>query len=320
MKQILHLDKAFLEQNKIVDYAYLQQLEPKSYDKFLNWIDKGNHGSLSYLSDHRKDLRKSLKTIFPECQSVIVFLFDYRSAKKEQLKQGPKYKVASYVSGFEDQDYHFWISERLNLIGEKLKNSHNSIEFKISLDIHPVLERDYAVQAGLGWIGKNSMLINRKFGSYTLIGSLLLNQKLETGEFNNMEVDHCGNCRKCIDACPTQAILENERTLIADKCISTYTIETFKDKETPMGFPVISNEVFGCDICQEVCPWNTKPLLQVSSQSSEWINFFNKDIGELLEKIKSMSNKEYKNFFKRTSFERLGKKGLIKNLTKYSKD
>ena len=186
-------------------------------------------------------------------------------------------------------------------------------DYDISLDVHPVLERDLAYRAGLGWFGKNSMLIHQNFGSYFLIGSLILHEKLDLTQ-RHLETDHCGNCRRCIDACPTQAILENERTLDTKKCISTYTIEIFKEAPAPDGYPNVSNEIFGCDICQEVCPWVKKNAGETKLDSSWLVEFFDRSQGEIYNEISSLSNKEFKTKFRSTSLERLGKKGLLKNL------
>ena len=180
-----------------------------------------------------------------------------------------------------------------------------------------MLERDLAQRAGLGWFGKNSMIINREFGSYQLIGSLLLNKKLELAT-KDIETDHCGTCTRCIDACPTNAIHQTERTVFSDRCISTFTIEMFKEVEPPKGYAKNSHEVFGCDICQEVCPWNRKPLKNIESiQESRLVNFFNRDLNLIISELEKMSNKGFKTFFKGTSFERVGKRGLIKNLRPY---
>lgn len=316
MESLLHLDPKFLNSFQIVKWGYTEELTPTSYDQYQKWVEQELHGPLNYLADERMKKRKSLTHLYSDCKSALVFLFDYRAAKKWQEEVKPKHKIASYAIGFEDQDYHYWIYEKLEMIGKELHAKLPELEFKISLDIHPVLERDLAYRAGLGWFGKNSMLINREVGSYQLIGSLLLNQKIELTT-NSIDTDHCGNCRKCIDACPTSAI-RNDRTLDSNLCISTYTIELFKDAEPPKGYPTETNEVFGCDICQEVCPWNDKPLKEVTAiNSSELADGFNKDLANLISEHDALSNKGYKLKYQRTSFERLGKKGLIKNLKKY---
>lgn len=315
LENILSRDE--ITQFQIVDWAYTEKLEPTSYDRYSKWVTAGHAGSLNYLTDERKQKRQSLKSVYPEAMSALVFLFSYTHSKKFQGEVKPIAKVASYTTGFDDMDYHHWVKEKLELIGERLKLKNNELEFGVSLDVHPVLERDLAHRSGLGWFGKNSMLINREFGSYTVIGSLILNTKLDTIPDRNVELDHCGTCTRCIDACPTNAIMAKERSVDTEKCISTFTIEKFKDDTPPDGYPDKSVNVFGCDICQEVCPWNNKPLMRSDSKSSKWVEFFNRDLSVIMSELESMSNKGFKTFFKSTSFERLGKKGLIKNLTKF---
>ena len=317
MMNLFHIDLDFLKESRIIEWAYTEELEPRTYQNYLEWVDKGMSGPLKYLTDHRKDKRKSLSEVYPECESVLVFLFDYRAAKKYLLDQKIENKIAAYTIGFDDEDYHVWIRNKLVAIGSKLQEKFLDLDFKLSLDIHPVLERDLAERAGLGWFGKNSMIISQEFGSYHLIGSLLLNQKLEL-QTKNQIVDHCGTCTRCIDACPTDAIIPGKRTLDASKCISTFTIELFKDSTPPAGYPANSQEVFGCDICQEVCPWNNKPLnLIKSSDKSLLVDFFNRDLNVICDDINKMSNREFKLFFQNTSFERVGKQGLLKNLKYY---
>lgn len=319
MKPLFNLSIQELQNDQIVDWGYTECLKASSYRYFDEWIQKEKHGPLKYLADHRKDLREHLHKFYPEAKSLICFLFDYTKQKKALDKLNPTYKVASYTQGFDGKDYHYWIGEKLKKIGGVLSADIPSLEFKISLDIHPVLERDFAQQVGLGWFGKNSMLINREYGSFNLIGTLIFNQKLKLDQ-KEIETDHCGQCTRCLDACPTNAIEKDSRTLIAKRCISTYTIELFKEAEPPKGYPTQSNEVFGCDICQDVCPWNTKPL----ERSEEYIfrqdsivHFFNRNKEDILKDLEAMSNNDFKKFFKHTSFQRVSKKGLIKNLNKY---
>lgn len=318
MKALLHISLEELAAAKIVKWGYTEELKPLSYNQFSDWIDEGKHGDLSYLSDHRKMLRSNLVNYYSDCKASLSFLFDYRSAKKFQNENKQNLKIASYVTGFEDVDYHFWVGRHLNDIGFKLQKKYEKLEYKISLDVHPVLERDLAFRASLGWIGKNSLLINKDVGSFNIIGSILINQQLPLNNLD-FESDHCGNCTACIDACPTNAIEIGTRTLVANKCISFYTIEQFKDDvAAPSGYPTKGKEVFGCDICQDVCPWNKKSLKSVLVKSgSEWDEFFNRNEIEIFDDIQKMSNKEYKIFFKNTSFERLGKKGMLKNLRHY---
>ncbi len=319
MESLLYISPALLESKQIVGWGYTEELRPRTYQEYLDWVTNSYHEPLNYLADHRKDKRASLTEVYPECESALVFLFDYRSAKKYQKINPSENTIAAFTIGYEDQDYHFWIKDKLIELGEELKKDNPHLAYALSLDVHPVLERDLAVRAGLGWFGKNAMLINRKTGSYQLIGSLLLNQKLDLPKAP-IETDHCGTCTRCIDACPTNAIIPGTRSVEANKCISTYTIELFKDAPAPQGYPTQTNEVFGCDICQQVCPWNDKPLKHIEPQtSSKLLDFFNRELKYIIKDIEEMSNKNFKDHFKQTSFERVGKRGLLKNLKCYLK-
>lgn len=310
------LEKKYLQTLGISDWGYTEESIPRSLDHFDNWIKDQKHLPLDYLSDHRASLRKDIKNFFPSFQSALVFLFPYKANPLK--KEGPQ--IASYALGFEGKDYHYVLAQRLHLLGDQILKEFPGIEFKLSLDIHPVLERDLAYRSGLGWFGKNSMFISREQGSFFLIGSLLLSNKLNIEVKKQLSPDHCGTCRACIDACPTKAIDTQTRTLKAQQCISTYTIEIFKeDTPVPQGFENFQGEVFGCDICQDVCPWNRKIERSKKEDLGEKkiYAFFRRPISEVLAELESMSNKFYRRLFSQTSFERLGRVGMMKNLKTY---
>ena len=321
------IDK-IIEDYSISHWGYTENLVPSSWDNFKKWKDTGKAKPLKYLMDHRADIRSSLKNFFPDCKSSLVFLFDYSESRRalEKIFQSENHngaKISAYTLGFDGDDYHHYIGKVLKEIQSKLE-SNWSISSKMTLDVHPVLERDLAHSAGLGWFGKNSMLINRQQGSFTMIGSLLLDKQLDLSKAVK-ELDHCGNCIACVDACPTDAIDSKTRTIEAAKCISTYTIELFKDEEPPKGMEKFSGEIFGCDICQDVCPWNNKHLDLSTFQGNDnfWNegqrsfikdNFLLNSISNLNEKLMGLSNREYRRWLAGTSFERLGRIGLLKNL------
>ena len=319
MRDLLTLSADSLNSLGILDWGYTEESVPKSLNHYEQWVKEDLQGPLGYLSDHRKDLRKDIKNIYPEFQSALVFLFSYQEAKKWMLDNN-RNQVAAYTLGFEGEDYHHALKERLNSIFLLLKESNPDLKHFIALDTQPILERDLAYRAGLGWFGKNSMLINQKEGSYFIIGSLLLNQKIKI-ENPTIDIDHCGQCTACVDACPTKAIDGEARTIIASQCISTYTIEIFKDAEAPIGFDKSRGEFFGCDICQDVCPWNRKPLARVIgalklperlSFLKDW--FFGLPINDLVKIIDKESNRGFKRKLSGTAFDRPGKEGWLKNL------
>lgn len=322
MKMSPILDNEFLKSLGVLDWGYTEEPVPRTLEFFESWTENNQHGPLNYLSDHRKDLRRDLRHVFPEFQSALVFLFSYQETKKWMLENN-QHSVAAYTLGFEGEDYHRALKERLTKISEKLVVEDLKTFFTI--DAQPVLERDLAYRAGLGWFGKNSMLINRREGSYFIIGSVLLNQKLPV-ETASIDVDHCGQCTACIDACPTNAINVGTRTIEAQKCISTFTIEIMKDAEAPAGFDKSRGEIFGCDICQDVCPWNRKPLQRITSALKLQDKFlFVKDwlFDQSREKLKGMiqaeSNRGLRKKLFGTAFDRPGKEGWLKNLRNLSK-
>lgn len=316
-----------LDKLGVVDWGYTESYIPASLKNYNDWISRGDQGVLTYLTGERQNKRQNLKNYFNQYQSAMVFLFDYGRIKKslksfENSKLNNGMKISPYVLGFEGLDYHFTLRERLNELSEFLKSQSSGLETVFSLDTQPILERDLAYKSGLGWFGKNSMLINRKHGSNFIIGSLLLNKKLEIAP-TSLESDHCGNCTACIDACPTNAIDEVNRTLFADKCISTWTIEVFKDSiEAPEGMRNSNGEIFGCDICQDVCPWNNpKKFLfnfELPEKAREIVDFFMlRPKNEIIEDLSSMSNKSFKRNFKGTPLERTGRIGILKNIKFY---
>lgn len=319
MKFLPFIGEKQLKDLGIVDWGYSEESVPTTFNHYEKWTEANLHGPLGYLNDHRKDLRRDIKNLYPEFKSALVFLFSYQETKKWMLENN-HHQVAAYSLGFEGEDYHHALKRKLEVIFQELKKQHPTLERFIALDTQPVLERDLAHRAGLGWYGKNSMLISRKEGSYFIIGSLLLNSTLdlETGE---VDTDHCGTCTACIDACPTEAINPETRTLISEKCISTFTIEMMKEVSPPEGFDKSRGEIFGCDICQDVCPWNKKPLERVIGQLKimerltflkSW--FFEQSKNKTMMLIEKESNRSFKKMFQGTAFDRPGKTGWLKNL------
>jgi epoxyqueuosine reductase len=320
----------WLKDFDVVDYGYTEESKPLTLQEYNQWVSQNKHGPLSYLEGERQEKRQDLKNHWSEFQSAMVFLFSYHPAHfelQELMKHDPSWnglKVASYTLGFEGGDYHNYLRTKLEGIGKRLKDEYD-LEFQLTLDTHPVLERDLAMRSGLGWFGKNSMLINRKGGSFFIIGSLLLNQKINL-EQKNYETDHCGQCTRCVDACPTQAIDPVTRTITANDCISTFTIEQFKLDTIPSEkMNLTQGTIFGCDICQDVCPWNKRvdrekkfPRLNWSPEQKKILDFFMlRPVSELHADLEKMSGGEFGRFFDKTSFSRSGKRGLLKNIKLY---
>lgn len=209
---------------------------------FEEWLDNGHHASMAYLAKNRT-ARTNPRERFPWAKSAVVILVPYASERPAANGDALSNHVARYALG---DDYH----EVLDRILRKFEALFSSKTWRY-VDTGPLSDRALAAQAGLGWIGKNGMLIDEERGSYFFIGTLLTSYE---NDIAATEVaDRCGACTRCIDACPTDAILPN-RTIASERCISYGTIEHRGDLEMP-----IAGNAFGCDICQEVCPWNASP-------------------------------------------------------------
>lgn len=237
------------------------------------WLNKGFHGEMKYMENYF-DMRVDPTLLVPGAKSVITLLYNY-FPEQEQSQNLPK--VAKYAYG---KDYHLVIREKLTDFLKRIREKIGQIEGRGFVDSAPVLERAWAVQSGLGWVGKNGNLINKKKGSFFFIATLITDLKL------NADVpyvqDFCGTCNRCIEACPTNAILPNKE-IEASQCISYFTIE-LKQSQLPDQYKGKSDEwIFGCDICQDVCPWNRfsqphqepsfEPLNSILSFTiQDWIN------------------------------------------------
>lgn len=227
---------------------------PVHYESYQRWVEAGRHGEMAYLADERAlERRADPRRILPECRSILVVGMPYHPPLDPHPKDSlPRARVAAYAVG---TDYHLVIPPRLQQLVEFLESLVGQpIPNRYYTDTGPLLERDLAQRAGLGWIGKNTCLISPQSGSYFLLGEILLG--LELPADRPFVSDHCGTCTRCIDACPTGCI-RPDRTLDARQCISYLTIENKGDIPTDLR-PKIGEWVFGCDICQMVCPWNRR--------------------------------------------------------------
>jgi epoxyqueuosine reductase len=342
----------------LVDWSYTEEAHARTYSKFQSWREHYLHGNkqslrryLQYLLDHRGDKRKDLRLVYPAFQSATVFLFSYAQEKSRhqfshnsEQQSSPFLKeqqFASYALAFDGLDYHEVLTSFLKRLGDNIKVEfsidHPDIDYQITLDTSPVLERDLAYRTGLGWFGKNTMLISSIHGSYTLIGSLLWNKRLDKKKLDQIisikssvlslsstQQNHCGHCRACIDACPTEAIDEQLFQLDVTRCLSFLTIEVYGNEETILSSNQKQNTpFFGCDICQDVCPWNKKTLIKFSDHTNEkqpnkLTTFFtSRPIVELLKDLEQMGNRQFRKFFSGTVIARPGRLALMKNLRRF---
>lgn len=264
------------------------------------WLHKGMHGTMHYMEKYF-DLRTDPRKLMPGAQSVITLLKNYFPST-QQNTDAPK--IARYAYG---KDYHEVIKQQLNTFLAELTLTVGQIAGRGFVDSAPVLERAWAQKSGLGWIGKNGQIIHPKAGSYYFIATLITDLKLLYD--NPLTKDYCGTCTKCIDACPTNAILPN-KTINGSQCIAYFTIE-LKDMLIPESQKgKFKNWMFGCDICQEVCPWNrfSKPHQEPAFQP----------IPEILElstrEWLQLTETAFQQLFKHSPLKRSKYKGIQRNL------
>ena len=268
-------------------------------DRLDEWLARGYAGTMRYLHRQAKR-RKDPRLIAPEARSVVVVLDNYYTPDAEEDLSPPR--VAKYARG---EDYHRVTRQRLEKLGDFLKSQGAALAHSFA-DAGPVPERELAQRAGLGWIGKNTMLISPRVGSFFFIGSIFTDLPLQ-GDLP-FELDRCGSCSRCLDACPTEAFVE-PRMLDATRCISYLTIE----QRGPIPDEVaerFEGYAFGCDICNDVCPWNQR-FAKVTS-----VPEFRPREGreEMAERLDEMDEDEFQRTYGDTPFERPGLVGMRRNL------
>lgn len=265
-----------------------------------SWLHKGFHGKMQYMENYF-DLRINPQKLVPGAKSVITLMQNYFPA--EQQKTNTPH-IAKYAYG---KDYHFIIKDKLHEFLFELNTQIGEITGRGFIDSAPVLERAWAVKSGLGWVGKNGNLITKQSGSFYFIATLIVDIELNYDE--PYAKDYCGSCTKCIDSCPTNAILPN-KTINGSKCISYFTIE-LKDEILPNEMKnKFNNWMFGCDVCQDVCPWNrfSKPNTDNSfAPIPEILNLSTKE-------WEVMSEETFKKVFKYSPLKRSKYSGIIRNI------
>lgn len=233
------------------DACGISEVEQLHHDfQYLNeWIDADYHGKMGYMA-RNTEKRLDVSQLVPNAKTVISVLLNYYPSVLQDEKQF--YKISKYAYNI---DYHYIVKDKLRELMQFIQEkTPNPISMRPFVDSAPVFDKAWAEKAGLGWIGKNTLLLNKKLGSFFFIGEIVMDLKVESQSIASK--NYCGNCTACLDACPTNALVEPYK-LDARKCISYHTIET-KD-EIPEGIlNHINNYIYGCDICQDVCPWNSK--------------------------------------------------------------
>jgi epoxyqueuosine reductase len=267
--------------------------------RLLSWLNTGYHADMKYM-ERNTEKRSDPRLLVEDAKSVVVLLQNY-FPEKHDFKSD--YKIAKYAYG---EDYHIVLKEKLFSLFNYINKEIAPAKGRCFTDSAPVQERSWAVKAGLGWIGKNGNLLTRNFGSFVFIAELIIDLELEydTPNLHN----YCGSCNICIDQCPTGAIV-SPKVIDSNKCISYLTIEN-KD-EIPETFKgKAENWIFGCDICQDVCPWNRKNVPTRENRfhpDAKLIDFGNKDWEDL-------SDEEFNLFFQKSPVSRSGINGIRRNI------
>jgi len=264
-----------------------------------NWLQNNFHGNMSYMENHF-DKRLDPSLLVPGARSVISLLYNYYPSEKQNKNS---YQISKYAYG---EDYHLVIKKKLHELVESMKQVMGNFNARVFTDSAPIMERTWAQKSGLGWLGKHSLLISKSKGSFFFLAEIILDIKLHYDA--PFQTDHCGSCTRCIDACPTEAILPNN-TVDGSKCISYFTIEL--KEEIPAQFKnSFENWAFGCDICQDVCPWNRFSVAnkeQKFKPDERLLNFNKADWEEITEDV-------FKQVFKRSAVKRTKFAGFQRNI------
>lgn len=262
------------------------------------WLKKGMHGEMAYMENYF-DKRLDPRKLVPGAKSVISLLYNYYPSEEQR---GDSFKISKYAYG---EDYHQVIKGKLRQLLEYIQEEIGQVHGRAFVDSAPVLDKAWAARSGLGWIGKNANLLSRQVGSFYFIAELIVDLDLEA---DPPTTDHCGSCTACLDACPTQAIVK-PYVVDGSRCISYFTIE-LKD-EIPKSFRGSFDDwIFGCDICQDVCPWNrfSKPHSEPRFEpKTELLEFGRRDWEELTEEV-------FRKVFRKSAVKRTKFKGLKRNI------
>ena len=280
-----------------VAHAQFMNEEARRLEK---WLNGQMHGQMNYMANHFEKRVDPTKLV-PGAKSVVSLMYNYYSEQKQTDATAPQ--ISKYAYG---KDYHFVLKSKLKSLLQHIREHIGDVEGRCFVDSAPVLERDWARRSGIGWIGKNTLLIHPRAGSYYFLAELIIDLDLVA---DTPMKDYCGRCRRCIDACPTGAIANDGYVVDGSKCISYLTIEL--KEAIPESFKSsMANWMFGCDICQEVCPWNKfakhheEPAFEPNDQllemkANDWV--------ELTEEV-------FHRVFKKSAVKRTKYKGLKRNI------
>lgn len=291
-------EKAFEQGFQMIGFSKAEKLV-KEEAYLEQWLKEGKHGKMSWMEKHF-DKRIDPRLLLPGTKSVVSLLLNYYPAQEWKLND---LKISKYAWG---RDYHKVIKKKAKAMIKDLQAQIGDFQARVFVDSAPIMDRAWAERAGLGWIGKNANLINKKSGSFYFLAEILTDLEFDYNQ--NKIKDYCGTCRRCIDACPTQAI-ESDRKIDGSKCISYLTIE-LKD-EIPSEFKEKMNGwAFGCDVCQDVCPWNRNSKPHSTEEFQPQLSLLNMTLNEWHE----MTEESFFESFKGTPVMRTKWSGFSRNV------
>ena len=270
-------------------------------ERFDQWLAKDFHAEMKWL-EREPEKRKSPAMIFPDAKSIVVVALNYYTPHEHE-NSDEKGKVSRYAWG---DDYHDVLKEKLRELLAFIKTLDESVEGKICVDTAPMMDKAWAVRAGLGWLGKHSNVITKEFGSWFFIGEIILNVELDYE--TEIIGDHCGTCTKCLDACPTSAIVAPY--IVDSKACLSYTTIELRDSELPEDIKNnLNGWLYGCDICQDVCPWNRfeKPTAEARFEPRE------DNVSSDLQTILALSPETYAAKYRKSAMKRTKLGGLQRN-------
>ena len=262
------------------------------------WLNQGKHGKMAYMENHF-DKRLDPRKLVEGAKTVVTLLYNYYPRK--DIFESASYKISKYAYG---ADYHFVIKEKLHVLIDQMRKAIGEVNGRAFVDSAPVMERSWAQKSGVGWIGKNSLLLTKAQGSFFFLAELIIDLPLEPDE---PVKDYCGSCTRCIDACPTEAITPYQ--VDGSKCISYYTIE-LKEQIPEEVKGKFKNWVFGCDICQDVCPWNRFSKSHREPAFQPHADMEGMSAGDWEEITKDVFNR----LFKKSAVKRTKYEGLRRNI------
>ena len=273
-------------------------------ERLRTWLDRGYQGSMGYL-ERNIEKRLDPRLLVPGTQTIVSLAYNYFPQKSQKIESP---KIAKYAYG---EDYHRVVKDRCFELLQHIQTLFPDVQARVFVDSAPVMERQWAQLAGLGWIGKNSLLLRKGIGSFFFLAEIFLDVSIEATPV--IQSDHCGTCTRCIDACPTQAIVQDQ-VIDANKCISYLSIEKAEPLEESE-LELMHGWLFGCDICQDVCPWNrfSEPHEEPRFEASESIHWD-------LEEWKKLQESQFTTAFKKSPIARMGFPKAQQLLNQFQKD